>query len=251
MEPKISFLIATKNRADIIDDTIKSLLDQEVGEWEAVIVDDHSDDGTRGIIDGFNDERLRYFILPERHGSGASCARNFAVIQARAPIVAIMDSDDLAYPNRTRVTMEAFAQNPGADIFYANVEVWEEKTGIIRDRKTPFVPFSLERLKESNFIPHPTVAMKKQILLDNPYNQFFRIAEDYELYTRLATQAKIFIYSRKKILRYRLSDKNISIGADKAELTEYYGALVRMVRGWIPFDPSLISKIEKQEGRLK
>ncbi len=152
MQPKISFLMATKNRADYITDALDSLIKQDFSDWEAIIVDDHGTDKTAKRVESMRDDRLRYFRLLDSHGSGVGCARNFAVLQARADLVAIADSDDICYPNRATVTLEAFKTTPNADIFYANIDVWEIEKNIVRDRKTPFTPYSFELIKEKNFI---------------------------------------------------------------------------------------------------
>lgn len=247
MKPKISFLMATKNRAFIIKDTLNSLLSQEIKEWEAVIVDDHGQDETSEIIKSFNDQRFRYFKLGDAHGHGTSCARNFGALLTKAEIIAIQDDDDISYPNRVTFTLDAFKKHPEIDIFYGNMDIWEEETGIVRDRKTPVYPYSFERMKDFHFIPQNTVALKRQLLLDNPYNQFFKFAEDYELLSRLAQQGKKFFYNNTKIVKYRAGSANMSTGPDKKELVSNYGLLVKMVRGWIPFDEKLLSKIEEME----
>jgi len=247
--PKISYLIATKNRAKLIGETLQSLVDQSEKDWEAIIIDDHGNDNTSEVIEKFADKRMKYYRLTDPHGHGASCARNFAAIRASAPIVAIIDSDDLCYPERSRATLEAFKKDPKLDVFYGDIDIWEEKKNIVRDRKTPHHPFSVERLLEVNFIPHSTVAMKRQILLDNPYNQFFRIAEDYDLLTRLAVAGKRFSFTSKKLVKYRLGDTNIS-GGGKEGITKIYDSLVKMVRRRVPYDKEILDQIAEAE-RIK
>lgn len=246
MKPKISFLMATKNRAAYIKDTLQSLIDQEIKEWEVIVVDDHGTDKTEDIINTFHDKRIRYFKLKDCHGQGVSCARNFAAIQACADIVAIADSDDISYPNRIMVTLKAFEKNPNGEIFYGHLDVWEEENNIIRERKTPFTPYDYEFLKEKNYIPNGTMALKREILIDNPYNSFFCLAEDYELISRLASQGKKFVFKNIKLIKYRIGTQNISIGDDsKIDLCQKYDLLVKMVRGWIPFDREILNEITK------
>lgn len=247
MNPVISFIIPTKNRGDIIKDTIESLFVQTISDWEAVIVDDHGNDNTEEIIKNYHDPRLRYFYLANAHGMGVNCARNFAAIQAKAEIVAILDSDDICYSNRIEITLKTFGKNKEADIFYGHIDIWDELTGKIRDRKTPFIEFSIEKLKENNFIPHSTVAIRKEVLINNPYNTYFKLAEDYELMTRLAVLGKKFVWNREKILKYRISSNNSSIGDDKKELMNYYLDLIHMLRNWSDLDYKIINKINEIE----
>jgi len=247
MKPKVSFLIPTKNRAKYIKDCLDSLIDQEVKEWEAIVVNDHGNDETKKIVDNMSDERIKFFELNDYHGYGVSCARNFAALNARADLIAVADSDDINYPNRLTVTLKAFEEEPTADIFYAHLDVWEEEKNLIRERKTPFTPFNLEVYKKKNYIPHVTIAMKRKILLDNPYNSFFRVAEDYELISRLAVSGKKFIYKNIKVVKYRIGKQNISIGGQNEGLVKKYGSLVGMVRGWQPFDKTILGRIDAME----
>jgi len=247
--PKISYLITTKNRGDIIKDTLESLITQTEKDWEAIIVDDHGNDNTGKIIQKYKDQRFKYFRLTDFHGLGASCGRNFAAVRASSDLIAIIDSDDICYPGRTKVILNAFKNDSDIDVFFSDIDIWEEKTGVIRDRKTLIEPFSVERLLEVNFIPHSTVAMRRQILLDNPYNQFFRIAEDYELLTRLAVGGRKFAYSKEKLVKYRLGETNISSGG-RGELTKKYDLLVKMFRRKVIFDHNLLNEISILESKL-
>ncbi|MEK9156445.1 MAG: glycosyltransferase [Patescibacteria group bacterium] len=248
MKPKVSFIIATKNRAGLIGETIKSLLGQTVKEWEAIIVDDHGTDDTMEVVNQFRDNRLRYFKLIDAHGSGVSCARNFAALHAMADIATIMDSDDLCYPRRIELTLTAFQNDPDLDVFYGDIDIWEEDIGIVRDRKTPALPYSLERLRRTSFIPHPTVAIKRQVLINYPYNQYFRMAEDYELLTRLAVAGKKFGATSKKLVKYRQGKQNTSSAHESRKtLVEKYDSLVKMIRGWLSYDSAILAEIEELE----
>lgn len=245
---KLSYLIATKNNGHIISETINSLLCQSNSDWEAIIVDDHGNDNTEEVIISCNDKRLKYFKLNDTHGHGECCARNYAAILANSDVVAIMDSDDICYPERNKITLEHFEKDPGLDVFYGNIDIWEVKNNVIRDRKTPIAPFSLERLKTTSFIPHPTVAMRREVLLENPYNPYFRIASDYELMSRLAIMGKKFSYTEEKILKYRLGQQNASAGSEiKQSITKKYDLLVKMLRGWSEYDCEILFQIEQLE----
>jgi glycosyltransferase involved in cell wall biosynthesis len=245
---RLSYLIATKNNGHIISETIESFLSQSDSDWEAVIVDDHGNDNTEEVINNYGDGRLKYFRLSDTHGHGECCARNYATILASSEVVAIMDSDDICYPNRNKITLDYFDKDTELDVFYGNLDIWEEESNIVRDRKNPIAPFSLERLKTSSFIPHPTVAMKRELLLRNPYNAYFRIASDYELMSRLASMGKKFSFTEEKILKYRLGNQNASAGSDlKQKITYNYDLLVKMLRGWADYDSEILSKIEKLE----
>src|SRR6266576_1216484 len=93
--PKVSIIIATYNRAHLLPATIESVLQQRFQDFELIVVDDGSVDGTEQALQPYRD-RLVYFRQENR---GPSAARNAGVRIARAPWSAIQDSDDLCAPN--------------------------------------------------------------------------------------------------------------------------------------------------------
>lgn len=98
-KPTISIIIPTYNRAAIINKTIDSFIAQDFNDWEMVVVDDHSKDNTKEVIEEYHkrDERISY-MLNERK-KGAQGARNTGLLHAQADWVVLFDSDDYVYPN--------------------------------------------------------------------------------------------------------------------------------------------------------
>jgi glycosyltransferase involved in cell wall biosynthesis len=93
--PKISVVIATYNRANYLPETIRSVLKQEFDDFELIVVDDGSTDETEQALQPHRN-RLVYL---QQENRGPSAARNAGVRIARAPWIAIQDSDDLCAPN--------------------------------------------------------------------------------------------------------------------------------------------------------
>lgn len=234
--PKISFVMPTKNRDKLIGKAIQSIVAQTEQDWELIIVDDHSDksDKTEEMVAAFNDSRISYYRIPDNWGSGIAEARNFGNQLAHSPIIAVCDSDDLNNPNRAELTIKAFAQN-NCDVFYGQVEIYNEETGLLTDRrkgKFPVIPFDLEKMKEYSFIPHGSVAYKTEIALDFPYNSFFKFAEDSDLLSRLAKFGKKFYFCDKIIYRYIDHASNET----KKKNPGNFGKLIQIDRGWIDED---------------
>jgi glycosyltransferase involved in cell wall biosynthesis len=95
VDPKVSIVIATYNRAEFLPATIESVLQQRFQDFELIVVDDGSTDDTKQVLQPYLD-RLHYVCQENR---GPSAARNAGVRLARAPWVAIQDSDDICAPN--------------------------------------------------------------------------------------------------------------------------------------------------------
>lgn len=98
MNIMVSILIPTYNRAATISKTIDSFITQDFKEWEMIVVDDHSTDNTKEVVEEYHkrDPRICY-VLNERK-KGAQGARNTGILHAKAEWVCLFDSDDYAYP---------------------------------------------------------------------------------------------------------------------------------------------------------
>jgi len=114
--PAISVVIATYNRARLLAETVDSVLKQRFQDFELIVVDDGSSDETPQVLAGYGD-RLRWFHQSNR---GPSAARNLGAREARAPWIAIQDSDDLSAPNHLEVLHGAARLFPDSAMIFAN-----------------------------------------------------------------------------------------------------------------------------------
>ena len=111
--PLVSVLVPTFEQAHFIGRALASLQAQTLAEWEAVIVDDGSQDGTGEAVAPFlADARIRYLRLPANEGLGR--ALNVALDAAAAPLVAYLPSDDVYYPRHLELLAAARQGAPHA-----------------------------------------------------------------------------------------------------------------------------------------
>lgn len=96
--PTISIIIPTYNRASTIGRTINSFISQDYQDWEMLIIDDHSTDNTKELIDQYHQNDLRIHYILNEHKKGAQGARNTGILHAKSDWVILFDSDDTAYP---------------------------------------------------------------------------------------------------------------------------------------------------------
>jgi glycosyltransferase involved in cell wall biosynthesis len=110
--PKISVITACHNAGPFLPECLDSILDQTLAEWELLLLDDGSTDGTRAVIEHYasRDHRIRPFFFDESRGP--YMRRNYAISCARADFIAIQDADDLMYPNKLARLHEVVHQNP-------------------------------------------------------------------------------------------------------------------------------------------
>src|SRR5687767_7523259 len=110
IDPVVSVVLPTYNRAPLLGRAIRSVLGQSYTDFELIVVDDGSTDGTSGVVAGFRDKRIRY--LPLARNTGAGAARNAGIRVARGKFVAFQDSDDEWLPAKLAKQMSAFERGP-------------------------------------------------------------------------------------------------------------------------------------------
>ncbi|MBR0866087.1 glycosyltransferase involved in cell wall biosynthesis [Bradyrhizobium diazoefficiens] len=115
--PRVSVILPTYNRADLVRYAIASVLDQTYRDFELIVVDDGSTDDTPAVLGSFDDPRLRCFSQPNK---GRSSARNFALHHARGDYIAFQDSDDLYLPTKLAKQVQFLDEHPDYAAVYTS-----------------------------------------------------------------------------------------------------------------------------------
>lgn len=107
MEPLVSIVIPTYNRAALIGETLDSISQQTYRNWECIIVDDGSDDATPVVVQDFvsKDLRFKYYKRPEKSSKGANACRNYGFQKSIGDYIIWFDSDDLMHPYKIEKQM--------------------------------------------------------------------------------------------------------------------------------------------------
>ncbi|MEM7446278.1 MAG: glycosyltransferase family A protein [Pseudomonadota bacterium] len=121
-DPRISVVIPTADRAELVVRAVESVLSDAGPDVEVIAVDDASIDDTLARLRALDDDRLR--IIPLEKRSGANIARNTGAGEARAPLLAFLDSDDLFEAGRTARLIELFSTQPDLDAVMDDFTVW-------------------------------------------------------------------------------------------------------------------------------
>jgi glycosyltransferase involved in cell wall biosynthesis len=115
--PLVSVVVPTYQRVHTIRASVESLLAQHGVDFEVLVVDDGSSDGTPAVLGAMRDPRLRILRVP--HG-GVAAARNAGIAASETPFVAFHDSDDRALPGRLAVPAEFLSSHPDIDLVIQN-----------------------------------------------------------------------------------------------------------------------------------
>jgi glycosyltransferase involved in cell wall biosynthesis len=194
-----------------IDLAIRSVLGQSRGDFELVVVDNGSTDGTVGRVEQFLDDgRVRLIHEANR---GAAAARNAGIAAARGRYVSFLDSDDLFLPDFLE-SMAAVVESSGADVAYTDGWAFDEATGRIfrrsamsswRPRTPPESPeaFFRELLRRGNFVLVSVLLERALLARVGGFRLGLDPSEDWELWLRLSASGCRFAASRRKLVVYR------------------------------------------------
>jgi glycosyltransferase involved in cell wall biosynthesis len=181
-----SIVVPCYNRADIVRETILTILKQEYQDFELILVDDGSRDNTGEVVAQIIDSRVRYFY---KENGERGAARNYGAQQARGQYINFFDSDDEMYPNHLRVVKEFVDQNGEVEIVHTGYERLDGQDRVISE-VYEFAESTNEVLLLDNPLACNTVFVRRDIALANPFEEDRRLAsaEDWELWLRLASK---------------------------------------------------------------
>ncbi len=163
MEPRVTILLPTHNRADVLGYAIQSVLLQTERNFELLIVGDGCTDNTRDVVAAFPDSRIRWFDLPKAPLSGFA-NRNIALRQSRSRYVAYAQHDDILFPDHLEKLIASIDAS-GADWTYSR-PLWVMPNGVV-------IPFSVNLmhrdeldyfLKIENHVPSTCVMHTRSAL---------------------------------------------------------------------------------------
>lgn len=190
----VSIVTPAYNAGSFIAETIKSVLAQTYGNFEMIIVDDGSTDNTAEVIRSFSDPRIRYL---HQKNAGQSSARNAAIAVARGKYIALLDHDDIFYPNKLAEQVAYMEAHPDCGFCYCKVYHFYND-----HPETPYY-FPLPhpsghlfgQLLVANFINPLSVMIRKDVL--DKYGAFepkFPWADEQYLWLKLARRNVMFCY---------------------------------------------------------
>jgi glycosyltransferase involved in cell wall biosynthesis len=134
--PQISVILTTHNRLRLLPRAIASVLTQDDVDFELIIVDDCSTDGTSSYLGTLTDPRIR--VVATARNSGAAGARNVGLSVARADIFALLDDDDIYLPHRLSAPLRVFAHHPDVVCTLSSaikVDLKRTQTALVPDLK--------------------------------------------------------------------------------------------------------------------
>jgi glycosyltransferase involved in cell wall biosynthesis len=195
MNPLVSVIIPTYNRAEDLKRALQSVFDQTFTDWEILIVDNHSIDNTDNLIQSFNDPRIKLFKI---HNDGVVAAsRNLGLKHATGEYIAFLDSDDWWLPMKLEESVKYM--NRGADVVYHDLYIVTKPDQIFNWRRTRGrklkSPVFYDLIKNGTTLPNSSVVVRKITLgAINGLSEGKDMvgAEDYDAWLRIAQISEKF-----------------------------------------------------------
>ncbi len=201
-----SIIIPTYNRASLLKRCLDSVLSQSYQKWEAIVVDNFSEDNTEEVVKSYNDRRITYVKI-HNHGI-ISVSRNKALDLAKGEWVAFLDSDDAWLPTKLEkmrkytddydliyhgYRMDVKKKYPFQRMNNYFYEIKESRLGYVIERGDPICPscscVSRKLIGESRFEENPD----------------FRAVEDYDFFLQIIEKSPRIKYIKKALTIYDMS----------------------------------------------
>lgn len=197
---RVSVGIPFHNAERTLADAIRSVFAQSMDDWELILLDDGSTDGSLDIARSVDDPRVR--VISDGENLGLQSRLNQMANLARSRYLARMDADDIMHPDRLETQARCLDEQPELDVVGCGVYTIDGErrpTGVRALHPLDTRPRSVPR---HGLMIHPSVMGRTEWFRRNPYNESFRRAEDYELWCRTCATSRFAKVSRP-LLYYR------------------------------------------------
>lgn len=215
MGPLVTVLLSVYNGEEFLCEAIDSILNQSFTDFEFIIVNDGSFDGTKEILDHYGkiDSRVKAYHQDKR---GLEESLNFGISISQGKYIARMDADDICHPERIKTQVVYMESHPEIGLCGS----WLK---IIGEEQTFIYPCTPSKIRSSmlffNPIAQSTVILRRSLLVDNgiQYDPNYERCEDYELWSRLSLITQ-FVNLPEYLLYRRLHPKQLSQQYHKEQL---------------------------------
>lgn len=215
-KPLISVIMPVYNAQKYIGSAIESILNQTLKDFELIIINDYSTDKTLNIIKSFSKKDSRIKIINNNKRLNIARTLNKGISSAKSNIIARMDADDIAFPDRLELQHKLINSSKNIAVVGANVVIMNTAGNQIAIRSYPDSSGELKKclFKYSPFA-HPVVMFRKNMFEEvGGYNPKYSPTEDLDLWFRLGSKYE-FKSVPEPLLKYRIYEKSSSHKAIK------------------------------------
>lgn len=235
--PKISVIIPLYNHERYIKEAVCSVLEQTFKDFELIIINDGSADGSEEIVRSIQDGRIKYYY---QENQGAHNTINRGIKLARGEYVSILNSDDVYYVNRLEECLKIIEADSTIKAAFSHIEIVDDQGKFIRYKKgaednwerhnveTSFKGENnivLDLLAGNFLLTTSNLFCRKSIFQGIGYFRNLRYAHDYDFFLRLCYHSKVHIINTP-LLKYRIHSDNTFNVDNEAEIDFEVGLIL-------------------------
>jgi len=212
---KISVIIPTFNRLDLLKRAIESVLNQSIKPYDIIVVDDGSTDNTSEMIQ----QKYKSINLIQQKNSGVSAARNNGIKNAQGDWIALLDSDDEWGENKLEEQVNNLTDNPKYEFCHTN-EIWIRNGIRVNQKKRhkKYGGFIFDKCLDICRISPSSVLFNKNILNHvGWFDEKLPVCEDYDLWLRITADYEILFIDKPLIVKYGGHNDQLSNSVEAIE----------------------------------
>jgi len=196
------------NGEKYLAESLDSVFAQTYQNWELVIINDGSSDGTENLILHYQDRRIKY--LPNDGNKGIIFSLNRGIEESKGTYIARLDADDIALPLRLEKQVEFLSENPEFAMCGSYFQTIDSNGRLLKNVEFPANNRDAQSfLLLHNCFCHSAIMMRTNIAKELKYDEKFQVCEDYDLWYRISRTGKILNLPVCTTL-YRVHDNNMS-----------------------------------------
>ena len=214
--PLVSVIIPVFNGEKTIQETIESVLNQTITDFELLVINDGSQDGTVEIVECISDSRIQVFSYPN---AGQSTSRNRGIELAKGDYISFIDADDLWTSDKLEAQLKALQANPKAGVAYSWTDWIDESSQLLgKGSHNTEQGEVFTKLLLNDFVANGSNALIRRDALTEVggFDPSVTPAEDWDLWLRLAARYE-FVAVRSPQILYRISPNSASFNVWKME----------------------------------
>jgi len=228
MQPKISIIIPTFNRAHLIGETLDSVIVQTHKNWECIVIDDGSTDYTQELLEFYiaRSPQISFFKRPKNKLKGANACRNYGFEISNGAYVNWFDDDDIMHPEKLEKQLKFITESScnysvcQSLVFQNNINDIKgvRNKNIISDQ--PFYDYL--RMKIGWLTQAPLWKREFLLELDSLFDEELKAAQEWEFHLRVLNKYPEYVAINDELVLLRKHERSITYNRNKALLFWYY-----------------------------
>ena len=211
--PAVSIILTNYNGERFVMEAVHSVLDQTFEDWELIIVDDCSTDGSPALLKQLTDPRIRY--CETARNSQVSAAHNLGNMKARGKYIACIDNDDKWMPEKLQIQVEYMESHPETGVCFSLPVIIDENGEIVKGTEYERLFYVENKSREEwlhefliagNHIQNPSSLIRSEVLQAIGDNDLCLVQlHDYDLWVRIALSYEMYLIQKPLVMNRRFS----------------------------------------------